>query len=170
MKNTESAIPFDTLKKYIKYAKAKVQPRLSVKASDDLISQYVNDRQKSYEQSKLRKSTNNIPITVRQLEAVIRLSESLARMKLKQEVGSEEVEAAHYLFEISTIKTIEGSHEFGYNLSEGISSEVQKAEEAIRKKVCLGNQVSTINLLNDLENKYSRTIANHAVFNMIRNQ
>jgi len=88
MKNTESAIPFDTLKKYIKYAKAKVQPRLSVKASDDLISQYVNDRQKSYEQSKLRKSTNNIPITVRQLEAVIRLSESLARMKLKQEVGS----------------------------------------------------------------------------------
>ena len=76
----------------------------------------------------MKKTTNRIPITVRQLEAVIRLSESQARMKLKPEVGSEEVEAAHYLFEISTIKTIEGSSEFGYTLSEGVAAEVQKAE------------------------------------------
>jgi len=39
------------------------------------------------EQSKLKKSQNPIPVTVRQLEAVIRLSESLAKMKLKNEVG-----------------------------------------------------------------------------------
>ena len=45
---------------------------------------------------------------MRQLEAVIRLSESIARMKLKLEVGIEEVEEAHYLFSISTMKTIEG--------------------------------------------------------------
>jgi DNA replication licensing factor MCM5 len=74
MKNSESVIPFDTLKKYIKYAKTKIQPRLSIKASEDLINQYVNDRQKSYEQAKMRKTANGIPITVRQLEAVIRLS------------------------------------------------------------------------------------------------
>lgn len=48
MKNMESVIPFDDLKKYIKYAKNKIQPRLSQKASDDLINQYVNDRQKSH--------------------------------------------------------------------------------------------------------------------------
>ena len=86
------------MKKYIKYAKTKVQPRLSQRASDNLINQYVSDRQKSAESRKLKKSTNPIPITVRQLEAVIRLSESLARMKLKHEVGMEEVELAHYLF------------------------------------------------------------------------
>lgn len=51
-----------------------------------------------------------------------------------------------------------------------MAAEVQKAEEAIRKRVCLGNQVNTMNLLNDLENKYSRTIANQAVSNMIKNQ
>lgn len=33
---------------------------------------------------------------------------------------------AHYLFEISTIKTIEGSHDFGLNLSEGVAEEIQK--------------------------------------------
>jgi len=68
-------------------------------------------------------------------------------MKLKHEVGMEEVELAHYLFEVSTIKTIEGSHEFGYSLSEGVADEIQKVEDAIRRRICVGNQVSTINLM-----------------------
>jgi len=51
------------------------------------------------------------------LEAVIRLSESLARMKLKPEVSTEEVDEAHYLFELSTLKSIEGK-EFGYAIGE----------------------------------------------------
>jgi DNA replication licensing factor MCM5 len=85
-KVNESAIDPKILKKYIKYAKNKVQPRLSQKASDNLTSQYVADRQKAAEQAQLKKSTNSVPITVRQLEAVIRLSESLARMKLKSQV------------------------------------------------------------------------------------
>lgn len=74
------------LKKYIKYSKAKVNPRLSQSASDKLQCIYVNDRLKAKEHKKLTQSKNTIPITVRQLEAVIRLSEALARMKLKQEV------------------------------------------------------------------------------------
>ena len=66
-----------------------MQPRLSNVASERMINQYVSDRQKANEQAKLKNTTNPIPITVRQLEAVIRLSESLARMKLKTEVGLE---------------------------------------------------------------------------------
>jgi DNA replication licensing factor MCM5 len=71
---------------------------------------YVEDRSKANEKKKNGGST--IPITVRQLEAVIRLSESLTKMKLGNEVTKDEVEEAHYLFEISTMKTIEGK-EFG---------------------------------------------------------
>jgi hypothetical protein len=37
------------------------------------------------------------------------------------------VEQAHYLFEVSTIKTIEGGNDFGYNLSDGVAADVQKA-------------------------------------------
>jgi DNA replication licensing factor MCM5 len=86
-KSVESGLPFELLKKYIKYARNKVQPRLSAQASEQLVQQYISDRQKAKDAAFLKKSTNPIPITVRQLEAVIRLSESLARMRLKNEVG-----------------------------------------------------------------------------------
>lgn len=46
-KTGEAAVPFAFLKKYIKYAKSKVQPRLSQIASEKLINQYVSDRQKA---------------------------------------------------------------------------------------------------------------------------
>jgi DNA replication licensing factor MCM5 len=39
------------------------------------------------EQAKARGNKNAIPVTVRQLEAMIRLSESMAKMRLRQEVG-----------------------------------------------------------------------------------
>jgi DNA replicative helicase MCM subunit Mcm2 (Cdc46/Mcm family) len=42
---------------------------------------YVGDRMASKEQN-ISKKTNGIPITVRQLEAIIRLSESIAKMHL----------------------------------------------------------------------------------------
>ena len=45
LKNIEGAIPFDLLKKYIKYAKTKIQPRLSALAAEKLQHTYVSDRQ-----------------------------------------------------------------------------------------------------------------------------
>lgn len=63
---------------------------------------YVTDRQNSKDQKKDRK-TNGIPITVRQLEAVIRLSEAIARMHLQTMVKPQHIEEAHRLFKISTL-------------------------------------------------------------------
>ena len=49
--------------------------------------------------SKEEKITKNtIPITVRQLEAVIRLSESIAKMKLQSDVTADDIGEAHRLF------------------------------------------------------------------------
>jgi DNA replication licensing factor MCM5 len=94
----EKDIDFELLKKYIYYAKRECDPRLTVRAAEKLQELYVADRQNAYEHKKLTQSKNSIPITVRQLEAVIRLSEALARMRLKNDVGIEEVDEAHYLF------------------------------------------------------------------------
>lgn len=86
----DDAIPFDILKKFISYARNKVKPRLTQEAAELLQSIYVEDRAKANEKRKNGGST--IPITVRQLEAVIRLSESLAKMKLSTEVTKDEVD------------------------------------------------------------------------------
>lgn len=67
-------LPFDLLKKYIKYSRNKINPRLTQSASDKLVNIYVADRQKAKEHRTLTQSKSSIPITVRQLEAVIRLS------------------------------------------------------------------------------------------------
>lgn len=72
----------DLLRKYLCYAKQKVFPRLSDKAAHMLQDMYVSDRQAS-KQQQISKKTNGIPITVRQLEAIIRLSESIAKMHLQ---------------------------------------------------------------------------------------
>jgi DNA replication licensing factor MCM5 len=63
---------------------------------------YVTDRQASKEQ-KISKKTNGIPITVRQLEAIIRLSESIAKMHLDPTVNQAHVDEAHRIFKISTL-------------------------------------------------------------------
>lgn len=81
--NTEATaeISITMLKKYLTYAKMKIFPRLSEEAGHMLQNMYVTDRQASKEQQ-ISKKTNGIPITVRQLEAIIRLSEAIAKMHL----------------------------------------------------------------------------------------
>lgn len=44
-----------------------------------------------------------IPVTVRQLEALVRISESLAKMRLDQDVRAEDVAEALRLFRVSTM-------------------------------------------------------------------
>ena len=77
----QADISVEMLKKYLTYAKMKIFPRLSEEAGHMLQNMYVTDRSASKEQQISRK-TNGIPITVRQLEAIIRLSESIAKMHL----------------------------------------------------------------------------------------
>ena len=47
---------------------------------------------------------------------------------------------------------------------------MQRAEEAIRKRVCLGNHVNTVNLVNDLEGRFNKEITARAIANMVKNQ
>ncbi|KAL3762694.1 hypothetical protein ACHAWU_001639 [Discostella pseudostelligera] len=94
-----------TMKKYIQYCKAKCAPRLSEEAGDILASSYVKIR------DDVRKrvmegggqSQATIPITVRQLEALVRVSESLAKMRLDSRVQSEDIAEALRLFKVSTM-------------------------------------------------------------------
>lgn len=47
-----------------------------------------------------------VPITVRQLEALVRLSESLAKMQLRNDVSEEHVRESIRLFKASTMDAV----------------------------------------------------------------
>jgi DNA replication licensing factor MCM5 len=79
--NTDETIDLQQLKRYIQYCRLRVFPRLTEAASELLTNHYVSVR-KAYRQRERNGEGNAIPITVRQLEAIVRISESLAKMTL----------------------------------------------------------------------------------------
>ncbi len=94
IEDTEPTITMDLLRKYISYAKQHIQPSLTDDAMERIEQFYLNLRKESDDSSA-------IAITPRYLEAIIRLSESQARMALKEDVTIDHVEAAINLLRVS---------------------------------------------------------------------
>lgn len=67
-------ISYDVLKRYISYARSKCGPKLTYEAAEKVTELYISDRKKSKQSVADFKGKNSMPVTVRQLEAVIRLS------------------------------------------------------------------------------------------------
>ncbi|MCF2144305.1 MAG: minichromosome maintenance protein MCM [Candidatus Heimdallarchaeota archaeon] len=84
----EPPIDKDLLRKYISYAKLNSHPRLGEEAAKRLEEFYLEMRKAG------EASDSPIAITARQLESLIRLTESHARMALRNEASIEDAEAA----------------------------------------------------------------------------
>lgn len=140
---TETEVDIDDLRKYLCYAKMKVFPRLSEEAAHMLQDLYVSDRMAAKEQQISRKTTG-IPITVRQLEAIIRLSESIAKMHLIPIVTRQHVEEAHRLFRISTLNAAASGMQSSSakETPAELTGLVQKIEEAIKRRVAIGTKIA----------------------------
>ncbi len=85
---SEAPFPPEVLKKYIAYAKRTVRPVLSDAALAALSDYYVKVRSQGEEPNA------PVPITARQLEALVRLSEAAAKARLSPEVGVEDAQRA----------------------------------------------------------------------------
>jgi len=88
---TRDMIDQKLLRKYISYSKQKVKPKLTEDAIDEIKSFYVNLRNQSI---RTDADIKPIPITARQLEGIIRLSEACARMRLSDKVKREDAKKA----------------------------------------------------------------------------
>lgn len=147
------------MKKYIQYCKARCSPRLSEEAGDVLVSSYVkirdNVRQQAIAAAAASSGGNDsqaaIPITVRQLEALVRLSESLAKMRLDTQVQSQDVTEALRLFKVSTMAANAADENMAANAgSAGYSSvigggsreEMERTEAFLRSRLTLGSLVN----------------------------
>ncbi|KAL8151200.1 hypothetical protein V2J09_021008 [Rumex salicifolius] len=78
------------LKKYIHYAKHRVQPELSDEASEQIATAYAELRNAGSN----AKGGGTLPITARTLETIIRLSTAHAKLKLNRTVVKSDVDAA----------------------------------------------------------------------------
>lgn len=96
----EGELSLELIKKYINYCRTRCGPRLDAEAGDKLKRRYVMMRSGANQHESRH---NNIPITVRQLEAIIRMSESLAKMQLLPFANETHINEALRLFQVSTL-------------------------------------------------------------------
>jgi DNA replication licensing factor MCM2 len=83
----QDLIPHDLLKKYLIYSKRFVRPKLS-EIDQDKVTQFYAD---------IRRESNvvgGIPIAVRHIESVIRMSEAWAKLHLRDHVRTDDIDNA----------------------------------------------------------------------------
>ena len=100
--------------------------------------------------NKKSKSKTNIPVTVRQLEAIIRLSESIAKMTLSNFVTEEHVNEAHRLFKISTLSAATAKFNTVTDIPTDMAPIILKIEESIKRRLAIGAKVPYSKIIQEL--------------------
>ncbi|KAJ8308584.1 hypothetical protein KUTeg_013458 [Tegillarca granosa] len=147
----DGEIDLNTLKKYISYCRTKCGPRLSPEAAEKLKNRYVLMRNGASEYERETGKRITIPITVRQLEAIIRMSESLAKMRLAPFATEADVDEALRLFQVSTLDAAMSGNLSGV---EGFTTEedqelLSRIEKQIKRRFIIGSQVSEHAIIQD---------------------
>uniref|UniRef100_A0A0A1X8M6 DNA replication licensing factor MCM5 n=1 Tax=Zeugodacus cucurbitae TaxID=28588 RepID=A0A0A1X8M6_ZEUCU len=171
VERSEGEISLAIFKKYIHYCRTHCGPRLSEEAGEKLKSRYVLMRSGAGQQEKSADKRLSIPITVRQLEAIIRISESLAKMRLLPFATDEHVNEALRLFQVSTLDAAMTGSLAGV---EGFATEedqeiLNRIEKQLKRRFAIGSQVSEQNVVQDfLRQKYDERAILKVIHTMIR--
>ncbi|XP_054154018.1 DNA replication licensing factor mcm5-A-like [Oppia nitens] len=167
----EGELSLDLLKKYIAFVRSQCGPRLSESAADKLKKHYVLMRNGNREHEQEIQKKSAIPITIRQLEAVVRISESLAKMQLQPFVTDVHVDEALRLFRVSTLAAAQSGDLAG---AEGFTSEEEqqsmlRLEKQIKRRFPIGAQLSQSSIVNDLSKQnFTEQAIQKVLYCMIR--
>ncbi|XP_065833334.1 DNA replication licensing factor mcm5-like [Oscarella lobularis] len=169
--SAETELSMSFLKKYIAYCRNKCGPRLSPHAADKLQNRYVLMRGGAREHERATGKKITIPITVRQLEAIIRIAESLAKLTLSPFATEAHVDEALRLFQVSTLEAAATGALSGV---EGFSpaedqEEIRRVERQLKQRFPIGSQVSEQRIIQDfLRQKYSEAAVTKVIQIMLR--
>lgn len=144
-----------TLKRYVQYCRSKCRPRLNKETASILKAEYIAMRQQMKQQAEDVGGRKNqaIHITVRQLEAMIRISEAIAKMRLQEEVQPTDVQEALRLFKSSTMAAAQ-ARAHGHNadlrfLSEDQRKTIQSAETFLKQRLPIGTDCTKLKLIEE---------------------
>ncbi len=90
------------IRKYVAYARKTIKPKLTDEAISEIMEFYISIRNKTVSTS--GNELKAIPITARQLEAIVRLSEACAKVRLSPEVTIEDAKKAITLLKYSMMQ------------------------------------------------------------------
>ena len=124
---------------------------LSTAAAERLSSHFIALRNQLQHSEQAAGARSTIPITVRQLEAIIRISESLAKLTLSPIANETHVDEAIRLFLASTMDAAmsgerHGGAQGGLSNNRELMSEINKVEEELRRRLPVGYKTSLARL------------------------
>ncbi|KAM8930004.1 DNA replication licensing factor MCM5 [Pelodytes ibericus] len=169
--SVEGEVDLSMLKKYIAYCRTKCGPRLSAEAAEKLKNRYILMRSGAREHERESEKRSSIPITVRQLEAIVRISESLSKMKLQPFATETDVEEALRLFQVSTLDAALSGSLSGV---EGFTTQedqemLSRIEKQLKRRFAIGSQVSEHSIMQDfLKQKYPEHAIHKVLHLMMR--
>lgn len=97
---------------------------------------------------------SSIPITIRQLEAIIRISESLAKLELSPTVDTHHVNESIRLFKYSTMDAVSAGSVDGLSRQE-LNEEIERIEKELKRRLPIGWTTSYQSLVKEFVNGQS---------------
>lgn len=184
----EAEIPVEKMRRYISYCRryvlssvsgqavvtllgaycaniskySRCAPRLSEEAGQKLSSHFVSIRKQVHRAEMEANARSSIPITVRQLEAIIRITESLAKLTLSPIATEAHVDEAIRLFLASTMDAVTQGEGQG---SKELMEEVSKVEDELKRRLPIGWSTSLATLRREFVDGrgYSEQALNRAI-------
>lgn len=161
-------VPRDLFRKYIAYAKQRIKPVLSDEAVEEIKKFYVDLRNMPVSSEG---TLRPIPISARQLQALIRMSEASAKMRLSEKVLLEDAKRAidimkYYLMQVGydyESKTFDIDRGTGGMPTSQRSKVFLVRDTIIKMESRMGKMIPIEELEKELEGKLTRDEINEAI-------
>lgn len=166
LENAGMEISMEKMRRYITYCRLKCAPRLSAQAAEKLSSQFVSIRKQLLINELESTERSSIPITIRQLEAIIRITESLAKLELSPVAHERHVDEAIRLFQASTMDAASQDPIGGMNGNTNIMAEIRRIEQELKRRLPIGWSTSYQTLRREFvdTNRFSQNALDKAIY------
>ncbi len=167
-------IPRDLFRKYIAYAKQRIKPELTDEAVDELKKFYVELRNRPVSSESAMRP---IPISARQLQALIRMSEASAKLRLSKEVTKDDAKESIELMKYYLMQVGYDYESKTFDIDKiytGMTASKRNKVLIVRETITglkerLGELIPIEEIEKELEDKLTRDEIDYAINELIKN-